>query len=245
MDPSQYEVGASGCVAAFRSVKAGKKVFMLLVILALVGQLAGFILVQFMGVIDPLDTGPTAAAARTTTQPTTQEVVQRSEERAEAAYSTTFWREILRWGLPALRFMALVAGLLAILTIMFAVKLSLVGKLGGIAGFMSAFFWSLVLLATITPWQQVLGGQFASGALYNLGELTREVSQVNKSWGAESVKTLDLMLFYARFIAYPVLALLVWAMVTAKFARGYRESILAPVGTIADERPSAPSGTEQ
>ena len=58
MASSEYDVGASGCVEAFRSVKAGKNIFMWIVLLAILGQVATFVLVQFVGVLDPLHKPP-------------------------------------------------------------------------------------------------------------------------------------------------------------------------------------------
>jgi len=37
-----------------------------------------------------------------------------------------------------------------------------------------------------------------------------------------------------------VVTLLIWLLVMAKFARGYKDSSLAPVGTILEQRPSEP-----
>jgi hypothetical protein len=37
------------------------------------------------------------------------------------------------------------------------------------------------------------------------------------------------------------MAIVVWLLVTSKFRHGYKESVMAPVGTIPDERTEAPS----
>jgi hypothetical protein len=224
MDLSEYEIGVSGCVAAFRSLKAAKNLFMLLILLAILVQLASFMLVDFVGVLDPIYKP----------EPTTQQATN-----PQGAGDATLYKEVLQWALPAMKFLALVAGLLAVLTLMFAVKLSIVGRLGGIPGFMSALFWSMILLAMVTPWQKILQGSFASGALCNLSEMTQMTSQIKASWGAKDVIVIDRVLYYARFIAYPGLALVVWLVVMAKFAAGYKDSVLSPVGKIP-QRPVQP-----
>lgn len=214
---------------------------MILVVLSILTQLCGFILVNFVGVIDDQHTPLSIGPAETTTAPA--ETI--SQKQIAATYSATFWELVLNWVFPTAKFIAMVSALLAVLTIMFAVKLSLVGRLGGIPGFMSAFFWSLILLAAVTPWQQIIDGEFATGALYNMGELTQEVSRIKASWGADDVSIFDRILFYARFIAYPVIALLIWVAVMSKFARGYKGSIMAPVGTIGEQRPDEPAESVQ
>lgn len=261
MAPSEYDIGASGCVEAFRSVKAGKNVFMWIVLLAILGQLATFVLVQFVGVLDPLNEPPAeinvlprqaemekaeAEESAAETQPTQLilgKIVKTiiPEAQTQETGTATMWEECFRWCLPAMKFFAFVSCLLVVLTLMFSVKLSIIGRLGGIGGFMSAFFWSLILLAMITPWQQVLAATYASGALYNLGELTSQVARVKGTWGA-SAGVLEVTLFYARFAAYPIIAMLVWIAVMAKFSRGYKDSLMSPVGTIPVERPAEPQG---
>jgi len=229
MEPSTYQISASGCALAFRSVKAAKNVFMTLVALAIIGQFAGFAAVNWGGVVDELN-----VVSAPSSQPTTNQA-----DKAKAIGSATLWNELLHWFLPACKFIAVASMLLAVLTLMFAVKLAIVGRLGGIAGFISAFFWSILLLAIVTPWQQVLGGRFVSGALYNFTELINAASRIKPSWGAGEVEVFDLVLYYARFIAYPLVGLLVWLVVMLKFAGGYKESILSPIGIIP-ERPAAP-----
>ena len=237
MESTPYDTEDSSWPAAFRSVKAGKNVFMLIAAATILFQLVCFILIDFVGVIDAVE----ARGPGVDKQATTQEVRRDAEEVAEQAQSATVWQAMFHWFLPGTKFLGFVAVLLTVVTLMFAVKLALVGRLGGIAGFMSAFFWSLILLVVLTPWQQVLGGAVASGALYNLGELTRQVRLVNGSWGASDANLMDWTLYYARFIAYPVIALLVWALVMLKFARGFKQSSLAPVGTVLQTRLAEPA----
>jgi len=188
---------------AFRSVRAAKNLFWWLIAAAIVAQLAAFVLVNFVGVIDPLHQGG-------------------ASQPATAPLSAERWQEALTWVLPATKFLALVCGMLLSLTLLVAVNLSLLGRLGGVAGLVSAFFWSLILLALVTPWQQVMNAAVACGALYNLDELVRAAGKVKCSWGVKEAGALDWTLFYARFIAYPLVTVLVWLRVQAKFARGYR-----------------------
>ncbi len=228
MNPSQTDLASSGCAEALRSLKAGKNIFMTVVLLVLLTHLGSFLAVQFGGVIDPPPPKDQSAAA---TQPATQaaeaNVENAEQDTREASYNRAMYEETLRWALPACRFFAVVAVLLAVLTFMFAVKLAIIGRLGGIANYMSAFLWSLILLAMVMPWQQVLGSSFASGVLFNLGELTSYVEKIKSSWGASTPGPLEVALYYARFIAYPVIALLVWLVVMVKFAAAYRAGFSA------------------
>ncbi len=222
MNPSQTDLASSGCAEAFRSLKAGKNIFMTVVLLVLLTHLGSFLAVQFGGVIDPPPPKDQPVAATQSATQAAEANAENTEQDTREAYNRAMYEETLRWALPACRFFAVVASLLAVLTFMFAVKLAIIGRLGGIAGYMSAFLWSLILLAIITPWQQVLGSSFASGVLFNLGELTSYVEKIKSSWGASTPGPLEVALYYARFIAYPVIALLVWLVVMVKFAAAYR-----------------------
>ncbi len=230
----------TGAVAAFRSIKAAKNFFMWLIAMALVLQLGGFIAVHCFGVLDPLYVKEAAPATQpAATQPAATQPALASADNSDDLLAEIS-REVLVYGLEATKFFSFVLCLLAVLTLMFAVKLSLVGALGGMGGFMSAFFWSLILLATLTPWENIVGGGFVFGAMHSFCAMKNAIMSMRPQWGAGSVEMFDMIVFYGRFVAYPSVALLIWLIVMLKFAKGYKTSALAPVGTILAERPTEP-----
>jgi hypothetical protein len=125
-------------------------------------------------------------------------------------------RLVLKYGLPASRFAVLVLGLMLVLMVMFAVKLSLVERVGGVAGFMSAFNWSLILLMMLIPWRPILGSSMSCGALFTFSELMKADAALG-----QTPVLLDQIIFYARFLGYPGFALLVCLIVQSKFSRGF------------------------
>jgi len=150
------------------------------------------------------------------------------------------WHVALKWSLPAAKFLAMVAAGLLFLTIFFAVGLSLIGRLGGMAGLISAFFWALILSVMVVPWQQVLSDRtLACGALFNLGELLQGRSR----WGVADATWQQTTLYYGRFVAYPSVALLIWLVVHVKFVRaGLRMHFphaVAPAGVTHPATPAA------
>jgi hypothetical protein len=161
-------------------------------------------------------TEPALATAGTTAEPPTLAVPEST------------WAEILRWTLPATKFLALVVGTLLVLTLLFAVKLALIGRTGGVAAFISAFFWSLILWVVLVPWQQIYSTSMAGGALYNLTDLVNGTASLydKQHTGA------DVWLYYGRFLIYPLLALALLARVQMKFARGLRKVIGAEVADM-------------
>ncbi|HUV66590.1 MAG TPA: hypothetical protein VMW24_22065 [Sedimentisphaerales bacterium] len=87
------------------------------------------------------------------------------------------------------------------LTLMFSLKVSMHGRLGGINHISRAFFLSLLMLVLLLPWQMVFGG-VVTGAVYTPAELM--------SWHAaeKTGDTLAMALYYLRFSGYGVLIFL-------------------------------------
>lgn len=66
------------------------------------------------------------------------------------------------------------------LVLLMSIKISLVGRLGGISHISRAFFLSLFALVVLLPWQSVFGG-FALGAIYAPAELFTKCTQAHDS----------------------------------------------------------------
>jgi hypothetical protein len=92
------------------------------------------------------------------------------------------------------------SGTLYCLTILLALKISLVGRLGGINHICRAFFLSLIMLVLLLPWQRVFGG-VVLGAIYAPCELVEWCS-------AEVGSILGIVLRYLRFTGYWLVILL-------------------------------------
>jgi len=197
---------------AFRPVKRGKNLYMLLVALALLVQLGAFVLAEFTEML-----GPVGSASK--------------DQTAETL------RNVLFWAMPIAKFVAPVACGMAILMLLFSVKLSLIGRLGGVGGLVGALLWAVPLLVLVTPWQQILKGSMASGALCNLHDLLRCVGEIKTPADGKAPEVLDQAIYYGRFIALPVVSLFVWMLVQCKYARGYKAITFPPAVQI----PTQPS----
>jgi len=216
MEQLRYKTVEPEYAVAFRSIRAGKNFFAIVIALCIVAQLAGFIMVRFAGVTDP----PAAACCGSSGRPDRPPV----ELDPAAVQRAATWRNVIRWALPATKFAAPAACLLMLFVLTLAVNLSLLERVGGVAGFISAFFWALILLAMLIPWQHAPWTSYARGALFNL----RDLRVATRDLAADSATALDRIIYFVRFIGYPVLALLVWLVVQVKFARGYMRVDFTP-----------------
>ncbi|NQT01961.1 MAG: hypothetical protein HQ580_08060 [Planctomycetes bacterium] len=103
-------------------------------------------------------------------------------------------------GIRVVNAILILSGLLYCLTILMAMKISLVGRLGGINHICRAFFLSLIMLLLLLPWQRIFSG-VVIGAIYTPGELVKWSS-------AEAGDMFDIILFYLRFSGFWLLILL-------------------------------------
>ncbi len=201
---------------ALKSIRAAKCWLMVIIFLSLGAQLAGFVLVDMFPIVDQRALTGEAGGAEI------------EDDKVVA--------DVINWALAASKFAALAAAGMLSLVVMFAVKLSLLGRIGGPAGFLGAFFWSLILLVVVFPWQGALDSAVACGATFNLGQLTAMAQDARESWGAENPALVKQTFYYARFLGYPVLAVLITLVVMVRFGRGYRP-LKKQVATVVTPAP--------
>lgn len=200
---------------AFATVRTAKNWFWWLIVVSLLVQIAAFLAVHYGKV---LDRPPEATVATQAASGPAVAIV--------GSAAAPVWENVLSWALPATKFIALVASILLAVALVLATKLSLVGRLGGAAGFVSAFFWSVLVLVFLVPWQQVLPeSSYLCGATYNLGDLLGRTGGIAKQ--AKTNELIPNVLFFCRFLAYPIFVLLLALIAQAKFAKGYRRMTLS------------------
>jgi hypothetical protein len=94
----------------------------------------------------------------------------------------------------------ILTSILYCLTMLFSLKISLIGRLGGINHICRAFFLSLVMLVLLVPWQKVLGFAVV-GAIYTPSELVKwSAAETNSIFGS--------VVYYLRFTGYWLLVML-------------------------------------
>lgn len=106
----------------------------------------------------------------------------------------------LAMGIRIVNAILILSGVLYCLTILMAMKISLVGRLGGINHICRAFFLSLLMLLLLLPWQRIFGG-IVIGAIYTPCELVKWTS-------AETGEIFNVIFFYLRFCGFWLLILL-------------------------------------
>ena len=86
------------------------------------------------------------------------------------------------------------------LSMLFSLKVSMLGRLGGINHISRAFFLSLLMLVLLLPWQRIFGGM-VPGAIYTPEELVEWSS-------AKAGDIFNIVIYYLRFSGYWLLVFL-------------------------------------
>jgi len=108
--------------------------------------------------------------------------------------------EQLTWLIRLVNAVLILAAVLYCLTLLFSLKVSMNGRLGGINHISRAFFLSLLMLVLLLPWQRVFGS-VVTGVIFTPEELV-------KWYSGKTDDILDVALYYLRFSGYGVLMLL-------------------------------------
>jgi len=100
------------------------------------------------------------------------------------------------------------------LSIMFSLKVSLTGKLGGINHISRAFFLAMIMFVLLLPWQRVFGG-LVVGAIFTAAEL-------KVAFCAERSELFEMTTYYLRFCGYWLLMLLLLLLAQMRTCRWTR-----------------------
>ena len=221
MPPANIATAADYADAMMIARRAKNTLFMLLALMLII-QIATFFVARMTNYILP-DTNrslaeslppATAPAPATTTQP------------AESHNRIT--PSVLRYLTALIDFLGIVLVLVLAVVLLLIVKIMLVGRLIGVAQVTSAFIWCVVVAVLLFPWQAFLQntdftGDFKlPGVLYTWPELT------HPTLGAKFVSSgfdNPTILRWARFVGWPVAALVLLLIVQAKSSRGLRAAL--------------------
>ena len=108
--------------------------------------------------------------------------------------------EFLSWVIRVANAVLILTATLYCLSMLFSLKVSMLGRLGGINHISRAFFLSLLMLILLLPWQRIFGGM-VPGAIYTPEELVEWCS-------SEAGDVLDKVIYYLRFSGYWLLIVL-------------------------------------
>ena len=121
----------------------------------------------------------------------TEKVLEKKQFEMPVKITANQIHKILRF----VNFVLIIAAILYSLTLMFTLKVSLLGRLGGINHISRAFFCSLFLCVFLLPWQNMFG-PMVSGFMFSSEHLMKSYAEC-KTTGVFSMS-----FYYLRFVGY-------------------------------------------
>jgi hypothetical protein len=226
MPPSNIATAADYADAMMIARRAKNTLFQLL-LLMLILQIATFFVARTTNYVLPAatDNSSLAGTVTPTTAPTTQGSI--AAAMSDPATRATMAGQVLRYVTALIDFLGILLIVVLAMVILLIAKIMLVGRLIGVAQVTSAFIWCVFLVVLLFPWQAFLQntdftGDFkVPGVLYTWGELTHPTLGA-KFQGASVYET---GLRWARFVGFPVVAIILLLVVQAKSSRGLRAAL--------------------
>jgi hypothetical protein len=152
--------------------------------------------------------------------------------------------DILAYAIPVLNFLGVILSVTLCVVLLLLAGIMLVGRLIGVSHVTGAFIWSVVLALMLFPWQAFLiSGEHYSplpgtspgdssvvydapdqpafkipGVLYTYPELRQDTFRM----GQLNVKTPEAVIKWARFAAFPIVAVLLLLLVQGGSSRGLK-----------------------
>jgi len=133
------------------------------------------------------------------------------EEEAGSGIFTSIKFDYVVWAMRLANAILIITSVLYCMTMLFSLKISMLGRLGGINHITRAFFLSLLLLVLVLPWQKVFDGVII-GALFTSSELIQGHAE-------KTSDLLDMVLYYMRFSGYMVLVFLLLILAQLRSGR--------------------------
>ena len=207
-------VDTTDCLEAVGVFRGWKNFLFVISLCCLLMLQASFLVVKFDLV--PVGSAPVAdegteqikmAAEKIVGDPN-QIITAISEPQKSSLFDMTFER--LSWLIRFFDFVLILTAVLYCLTMLFSLKVSLLGRLGGINHIARAFFLSLLFAVLILPWQRLFPG-LVVGAMYTPAELQSACAKANDNIFA-------LTLHYLRFTGFWLLVLLL--LISAQLRSG-------------------------
>ncbi len=216
---------------AMITLRRAKNWLFVILLLILLAQLAIFFTVAFgpehlsthsasSAATIQVDVTPEGAAP--TTAPIDVEVVAGGDQ-AKAPSERSFWSRVMEWVIGGTTFIGMGAVLVLAVVLVVLLLIMLIGRLIGVSRVTSAFVWCVVLAVLLFPWQAFLNYPDLAGASFRIpGVLMSWVEIAEHARFHETAALQEQVLKWARFVVFPLVALILLLMIQAKSNRGLR-----------------------
>ncbi|MGC8560848.1 MAG: hypothetical protein ACP5O1_09235 [Phycisphaerae bacterium] len=142
------------------------------------------------------------------------------------------WKIAYYLAVPVTQLLGVLASASQAVLIFVTLLVMLVSGAPGIAHVTRSFFWSVVLLFIVIPWQYVLPGFPIPGILYGWHELIRTLDLSFLPAPGHGIPAGQRALIVARYVLWPVVGLVVMLVTAERFRAGTRLAIGHPLQSL-------------
>jgi hypothetical protein len=229
MTRTTLAVAADYADALMTARRAKNWLFMLLLVM-LLAQIGLFLTARFnvLKLTEPASMSDLATANSALTPTTSASVPLMFEKETKAG-------QIVQYVIPVTEFLGIILIIVLGIVLLLLTGIMVVGRLIGVSHLTSAFIWAVVLAAFLFPWQAFLishvgpGGETTlaaqpafkvPGVLYTYTELQQDChfAMDKDNWRQGLLKG-------ARFIGFPVIAVIILLVVQARSSRGLKMAL--------------------
>lgn len=227
MPPSNIATAADYADAMMIARRAKNVLFFLLLLMLLLQLTIFFIARDTQHILPDAAAAPSLseAAPHPATLPAVMPATVPATQTVTTVADKAMAPAVLRYVTAIIDFLGIVFILVLAVVLLLIIKIMLVGRLIGVAQVTSAFIWCIFLALLLFPWQSFLQntdftGEFKiPGILYTWSELINGAKFASTGFNPETV------LHWARFVGWPVIALILLLVVQAKSSRGLRAAL--------------------
>lgn len=141
----------------------------------------------------------------------------------DAAAGRSFGSLVMEWIVGGTTFIGMGAVMVLAVVLVLLLLIMLIGRLIGVSRVTSAFVWCVVLVVLLFPWQAFLNYPGLAGASFRIpGVLMTWAEIAEHARFHESAGLQEAVLKWARFAAFPVVAIILLLLIQTKSKRGLR-----------------------
>lgn len=216
---------------AMMTARKAKNLMFLLLLLVLLTQLSIFFVAAYTDVIvphevaadaDPMTVEPATVPSTAPAEAEADIDIDADEARVTVSASNDKIQQALRLLTGLCVFLGVMLPIVLTFVLLLIVGIMLVGRLIGVSRLTSAYIWTIVLLVLLFPWQAFLDQTMwrFPGSLYTWQELVASGQFMHSD-----VPFTQVVVGWARFVAFPVIALLILLAIQVKSNRGMRQAL--------------------
>jgi hypothetical protein len=199
-------ITAADYADALTVARRAKNWLFLLLLLMLLAQIVVFFVARNSDFIVAKQVEPSAS--------TTQPVVEQNT-----------LADVLQYLTGLIDFLGMAFVVILALVLLLIVHIMLVGRLVGVARVTSALVWCFVLGVLLFPWQAFLNNATFTSETFKIPGVLYTWSELVHRARAQTTGGPEILLYWARFVGFPLVAVVILLTIQAKSNRGLRQAM--------------------